>query len=111
ELTDLAPGLWIWRQDHPAWTPDSGWRPPVTSTCVESRGEVALLDALAPAAGEGAFWQRLDEKPPTVVLVLKPDHVRDVDLFVQRYGARAYGPDVFHRGDLPETDLDWIGEG
>jgi hypothetical protein len=83
----------------------------VTSTCVESGGEVALLDPLAPPEAETAFWRRLEERQPTMVVVLKPDHVRDVDLFVQRYGARAYGPDVFHRGDVPETDLEWIGEG
>jgi hypothetical protein len=111
ELTDLAPGLWIWRQDHPDWAPDSGWKPPVTSTCVESRGEVAVLDALAPPADETAFWQRLDARRPTMAVVLKPDHVRSVDLFVERYGVTAYGPDVFHRGDVPETDLEWIGPG
>jgi hypothetical protein len=110
-LIDLAPGLWIWRQDHPAWRPDSGWKPAVTSTCVESGGEIALLDALAPPADEQEFWDRLDARPPTIAVVLKPDHVRDVDLFVERYGLRAYGPDVFHRGDVPETDLDWIGPG
>jgi hypothetical protein len=111
ELIDVAPGLWIWRQDHPAWRSDSGWKPAVTSTCVESGGEIAVLDALAPPADEQEFWDRLDERPPTIAVVLKPDHVRDVDLFVERYGLRAFGPDVFHRGDVPETDLEWIGPG
>ena len=111
ELIDVVPGLWAWRMDHPDWTPDSGWRPRVTSTCVESGGEVAVLDALAPPAREAAVWDRLEARPPTIAVVLKPDHVRDVDLFVQRFGARAYGPDVFHRGDVPETDLEWIGPG
>jgi glyoxylase-like metal-dependent hydrolase (beta-lactamase superfamily II) len=41
--------------------------------------------------------------------VLKPDHVRSVDFFVRRFGARAFGPDVFFRGDAPETELEWIG--
>ena len=50
-------------------------------------------------------------RPPTIAVVLKPDHVRDVDLFVRRYGARAYGPDVFHRDDVPESELEWIGPG
>ena len=36
EIIDVAPGLWVWRQDHPDWHPDAGWDPPVTSTCVES---------------------------------------------------------------------------
>jgi hypothetical protein len=83
----------------------------VTSTCVQSGGEVALLDPLAPPADAHEFWSRLDARPPTVVVVLKPDHVRDVDLFARRYGARAFGPDVFYRGDAPETELEWIAEG
>jgi hypothetical protein len=111
EIRDVAPGLWIWRQDHPDWHPDAGWDPPVTSTCVESGGEVAVLDALAPSEDEQAFWARLDARPPTLAVVLKPDHVRSVDLFVRRYGIPAFGPDVFHRGDVPETELEWIAPG
>jgi hypothetical protein len=111
EVRDIAPGLWIWRRDHPDWGPDSSWEPPVTSTCVESRGEVGLLDALAPPEEATEIWERLDARPPTFMVVLKPDHVRDVDLFVRRYGARAFGPDVFFGGEAPETELEWIGEG
>jgi hypothetical protein len=111
EIRDIAPGLWIWRLEHPAWTPQRGWPPLVTSTCVESGGEALLLDPLAPPEGATDVWERLDAHPPTVVVVLKPDHVRDVDLFVGRYGAKAFGPDVFFGGDAPETELEWIGEG
>jgi hypothetical protein len=111
EIRDIVPGLWIWRQDHPDWHPEAGWDPPVTSTCVESGAEVALLDPLAPRDDADELWSRLDARPPTLAVVLKPDHVRDVDLFVRRYGAKAYGPDVFHRGDVPETELEWIGAG
>jgi glyoxylase-like metal-dependent hydrolase (beta-lactamase superfamily II) len=78
---------------------------------VESGGEVALLDALAPPEDATAVWERLDAKPPTLAVVLKHDHVRSVDLFVGRYGVHAYGPDVFFAGDAPKTELDWIGEG
>ena len=111
EVRDVAAGLWIWRLEHPAWTPQRGWPPLVTSTCVESGGEIALLDPLAPPAEATDIWERLEGGPPTVVVVLKPDHVRDVDLFVGRYGAKAFGPDVFFAGDAPETELEWIGEG
>ena len=107
ELRDLAPGLWIWRIPHPDWRPELDWPQLVTSTCVESGGEVALLDPLAPPEGSDA-WERLDAKPPTMVVVLKPDHVRDVDLFVERYGARAFGPWLFFRGDAPRTELEPI---
>ena len=111
EVRDVVPGLWIWRQDHPDWHPDAGWDAPVTSTCVESGGQVALLDALAPPENEQELWERLDARPPTLAVVLKPDHVRSVDLFVRRYGIPAFGPDVFHRGDVPETELGLIAPG
>ena len=54
---------------------------------------------------------RLDACPPTAVVVLKPDHVRDVDLFVCRYDARAFGPRLFFRNDVPETELEVIEPG
>ena len=107
-IIDVAPGLWVWRLEHPDWTPYSGWEPLVTSTCVESGGEVALLDPLAPPESATEIWARLDARPPTMVVILKPDHVRDVDLFVRRYGARAFGPYLFWRGDAPETELEPI---
>jgi glyoxylase-like metal-dependent hydrolase (beta-lactamase superfamily II) len=111
EVRDVAPGLWIWRGEHPDWAPDVDWEPWVTSTCVESNGEVAVLDALAPPEDAADVWQRLDDRPPTMAVVLKPDHVRDVDLFVRRYHARAFGPWLFWRGDAPETELEPIEPG
>ena len=111
EVSDVAPGLWIWRLDHPDWAPDVGWPPTVTSTCVESGGEVAVLDPLAPPDDATEIWERLDANPPTIVAVLKPDHVRDVDAFVSRFGARAYGPSLFWRDDIPETGLEPIEPG
>ena len=110
EIRDVGDGLWLWRLDHPAWEPGLEWPPTVTSTCVESRGEVALLDPLAPPE-DSEVWARLDERPPTMVVVLKPDHVRDVDLFVDRYGARAFGPWLFFRDDVPKTELEAIEPG
>ena len=111
EVQDVAQGLWIWRQAHPDGKPGLAWGPTVASTIVESRGEVVALDPLAPPEGDTEVWSRLDARPPTAVVVLKPDHVRSVDLFVARYGARAFGPDVYHRGDVPETELDWVAPG
>jgi glyoxylase-like metal-dependent hydrolase (beta-lactamase superfamily II) len=111
ELRDVAPGLWLWRLEHPDWRPDSGWEPLVTSTCVESGGEVALLDPLAPPEEAVEAWERLDARPPSLVVVLKPDHVRDVDLFARRYGARAFGPHLFFPHDVPETELEGIDPG
>ena len=111
ELRDVTDGLWIWQLDHPDWKPGLEWRPAVTSTCVESGGEVAVLDALAPPDDSDEVWARLDERAPTMAVVLKPDHIRSVDTFAQRYGVRAFGPGVFHRGDIPETELEEIWPG
>jgi hypothetical protein len=110
EIRDVAPGLWLWRLRHPAWEEGNDWEPYVTSTCVESGGEVLLLDPLAPPPDD-PVWARLDARPPTVVAILKPDHVRDVDLFVRRYGACAYGPRLFWPDDIPETELTGIDPG
>jgi hypothetical protein len=111
ELREVTAGVWIWRLPHPDWTPDAEWAGPVACTCVESGGEVVLLDPIAPPGDDTAFWARLDARPPTVVAVLKPDHVRDVDVFVERYGARAHGPRLFFRHDIPRTALEPIFAG
>jgi glyoxylase-like metal-dependent hydrolase (beta-lactamase superfamily II) len=110
-VQDVAPGLWLWRVEHPDWRPEAGWEPLVTSTCVEAEGEVILLDPLAPPQDATEIWERLDAGPPTVVVILKPDHVRDVDLFVRRYGALAFGPFLFWRDNIPETELAGIQPG
>ena len=110
-VVDVAPGLWIWRLAHPDWKPELNWPQEVTSTCVESGGEVALLDALAPAEDASEVWARLDARPPTIAVILKPDHVRDVDVFVRRYGVRAFGPYLFWPDDIPETELEGIEPG
>jgi glyoxylase-like metal-dependent hydrolase (beta-lactamase superfamily II) len=111
EVRDVAPGLWLWRIEHPDWKPGLEWEPLVTSTCVAAGGEVALLDPLAPPEEAIEVWERLDAAPPTLVAILKPDHIRDVDLFVRRYGARAFGPFLFWRDDIPETALEPIQPG
>ena len=108
---DVAPGLWIWRRAHPAWRPGLQWSEEVTSTCVESGGEVVLVDPLAPPDDATEVWERLNARPPTVAAILKPDHVRDVDLFVHRYGVRGFGPHWYWRDDIPETELEGIQPG
>jgi hypothetical protein len=111
EVRDVAPGLWLWRQRHPAWREGFDWEPEISSWCVESGGEVAVLDPLAPPPAATDVWARLNERPPTVAVVLKPDHVRDVDLFVRWYGARAYGPWLYWSGDAPKTELEPVEPG
>jgi hypothetical protein len=111
EVRDVADGLWLWRQPHPDWEEGNEWEPEVTSFAVESRGVAYLLDPLAPPPRERAVWDRIDARPPDTVVVLKPDHVRDVDLFVRWYGARAYGPYLFWRDDVPRTELEPVRPG
>lgn len=111
EIRDVAPGLWIWRVRYPDWHPGAGWPEVVTATCAESGGEVAVLDAIVPSEGADELWARLDARPPTVAVVLKPDHVRDVDAIVRRYGARAFGPYLFWRQNIPDTELHGIEPG
>jgi hypothetical protein len=111
ELRDVAPGLWLWRQPHPAWEEGYDWRPEVASFAVESRGARLLLDPLAPPPSATEAWARIEAHRATDVVVLKPDHVRDVDLFVRWYGARAWGPALFWPDDVPRTQLEPIAPG
>jgi glyoxylase-like metal-dependent hydrolase (beta-lactamase superfamily II) len=109
EVRDVAPGLWVWRLENPFWRPGVDWEPVVACTCVTSAGVTLVLDPYAPPAGDPgarAVWDRLDARPPAAAVVIEPDHVRDVDAFVRRYGARGYGPRLYFRDDVPETDLE-----
>lgn len=110
EMRDVTDGLWIWRVAHPHWAPGQGWDAVVSATCATSRGVTIVIDPIAPEASSEA-WRRLDADPPAAVVILKPDHVRDVDAFVRRYGCRAFGPDRFDRRDIPATELEPIYPG
>ncbi|HVL96521.1 MAG TPA: hypothetical protein VM266_11740 [Solirubrobacteraceae bacterium] len=111
ELRDVAPGLWLWRQPHPAWEEGAGWEPEVTSVAVVSEGVTLLLDPLAPPRGAREVWERLDAHDPQAVVVLKPDHVRDVDLFVRLYRAKGFGPLMYWPDDVPRTRLEPVRPG
>ncbi len=108
----MTDGLWLWRQAHPDWAEDADWEPEVSSFAVEAGGVGVLLDPLAPRPGSSAeVWARLDALAPQAVVILKPDHVRDVDLFVRWYGARALGPRLFWPNDVPRTALEPVLSG
>jgi hypothetical protein len=111
EVRDVVPGLWLWRQPHPDWREGNNWAPEVASFAVESRGVRVLLDPLAPPPSAEEAWRRIEAFRPGVVVVMKPDHVRDVDLFVRWYGARAFGPQLFWRDDVPRTELEQLHPG
>jgi hypothetical protein len=118
EVIDLAPGLWIWRLEHPAWNPDADWQQVVTCVCVDAGSERWLLDPLLPPDDATEVWDRLARRPPMAVAVLSPDHMRptwgdrqtrSVDAVVRRYGCRAFGPAVFDPDDgPPETEVQTI---
>ena len=107
----MVDGLWVWRIPHPDWNGQSDWEPAVTSVAVTSGGKRILLDPLAPPPSERALWDRIDAFAPDTAVVLKPDHVRDVDLFVRWYGVRALGPVLYWRDDIPKTELEQIRPG
>jgi hypothetical protein len=111
EIRDVAPGLWLWRDRHPDWSEGSDWEPEVSSFAVESRGVRVLVDPLAPPPSERDAWERIDAFAPEVAVVLKPDHVRDIDLFVRWYGVRPFGPYLFWRGDAPRVELEPVRPG
>lgn len=41
-------------------------------------------------------------------MVLKPDHVREIDVFAERFKIRAFGPYLFWRDDVPRTELEHL---
>jgi hypothetical protein len=84
ELIDVVPGLWLWQVQYDEWPRDQGWDGKVVSTCVESGGEIALIDPLAPSNDSSMLWDRLSVRQPKFIVILKPDHVRDVDFFARR---------------------------
>jgi len=110
-MRDVAEGLWLWRQPHPAWQEGDDWEPEVTSVAVVSGGARLLLDPLAPPPGARDVWERIEAHDADAVVILKPDHVRDVALFVRWYGARAFGPSLFWPDDVPRTELEAIRPG
>jgi hypothetical protein len=121
EVIDLAPGLWIWRLEHPGWHPEADWQEVVTSVCVDAGRERWLLDPLLPPADAAPVWDRLDERPPTAAALLTPDHQRPVwgdrtsrslDTVVRRYGCRAFGPGVWDPDDgPPQVEVETIVPG
>ena len=105
EIVDVADGLWLWRQPHPAWRAGYDWEPQVSSFAVASGRAGILIDPLAPPPSARAAWDRIEALAPDTIVILKPDHVRDVDLFVRWYGATAYGPWLYWPDDVPKTRL------
>ena len=105
----MAAGLWLWRQPHPEWPGGGDWEPEVSSFAVRSGGLDILLDPLAPHPSAVSVWNRISKVD--AVVILKPDHIRDVDLFTRWYGADAYGPFLFWAGEAPKAKLEPVRPG
>ena len=94
---DLAPGLWIWRLEHPSWNEHCDWQEVVTCVRVDAGGERWLLDPLLLPDDATQVRDRLAKRPPTAVPVLIPDHSRptwsdprnSVDVLTPASSARA----------------------
>src|SRR4029077_15296776 len=76
-----------------------------------SGGQIAVIDPMAPHAEESEVWERLDAAPPTLGVILKPDQLRDIDVFVGGYGVRAFGPWLFFRHNIPKPELEPVQPG
>lgn len=121
EVIDLAPGLWIWRLEHPHWSEGHDWQKVVTSVCVDADAERWVIDPLLPPNDATQVWDRFAERPPTAVAVLIPDHMREtwsdqqtwsIDALVRRYGCRAFGPNAFDPDmGAPESTVEKVQPG
>lgn len=104
DVRDVATGLWLWRYRHWEWREGDDWEPEVASFVVESGGEVILLDPLAPPPSAREVWDRLEARPPTRIVILKPDHLRNLDEFATWYDIPAHGPWLWWPGEAPRTE-------
>ena len=111
EVRDVADGLWLWRQPHPSWEDGNDWEPEVSSFAVESRGVAALIDPLAPKPSEREVWERIEALRPELAIVLKPDHLRDVELLARWYELDVHGPYLFWSDDVPRHPIEPLNPG
>src|SRR4051794_41796005 len=88
EIRDVADGLWLWRQPHPAWREGDDWEPEVTSVAGESRGGRGLLDPLPPPPRARGGGGRPGAPHAGTIAVPKPRPHRDPHPFVRRDGGR-----------------------
>ncbi len=104
KICDVDSSLWVWQRTDP----EAGAFPPLNSTFVESNGISLIIDPTVPDASGGEVWKRLDANPPSAIIILKPDHVRDADTFAQRYRAKVFGPRLFFPDDVPTTPVEGV---
>ena len=104
KIYDVASSLWGWQCTDPG----TGAFPPLNSTFVESNGVSLVIDPTVPDESGAEVWKRLDANPPSTIVILKPDHVRDADIFAHRYRAKIFGPRLFYPDDVPTTPVEAV---
>ena len=110
ELRDVADGLWLWRQPPLRLEEGNDWQPEVSSFVVESRG-ARSCSTRSPRPRRRRAVAAARRLAPDAIVILKPDHVRDVDLFARWYDADTYGPMLFWPDDVPHRELEPIDPG
>jgi len=88
--TELVPGLWTWRREHPDWDLDSDYEPEVGSFAVRLEQAILFVDPLWPEeeSEDFAWLDALARADRLLVAVLKPDHARDAAGIAHAYGGR-----------------------
>ena len=75
ETIDVAPGLWVWRVEHPDWDPDAGWEQhfkfarAASAYSIQHLGNEASLPTLAQINETAARFGERQHAPPTLELV------------------------------------------
>jgi len=105
---DSRGGFWIVDMacKHPFWKEGEDYQQVVTSTYVESGGGRIVIYSIAPSLDRIHLWERFDSNPPTMAVVTMTDHVRDIDMFVVRYGMKPYGPSFYFPVQIPKPELE-----
>ncbi|TMM01608.1 MAG: hypothetical protein E6G10_12610 [Actinobacteria bacterium] len=87
--TELAPGVWMWRREHPEWGPGADYEPEVSCYAVELPSARLLIDPLWPEEDADVDWlDALVRRRRVIVAVLKPDHLREGAELAHAYGGR-----------------------
>jgi hypothetical protein len=85
--TELAPGVWTWRLEHPDWAPGDDFEPEVACYAVHTPSAALLIDALWPDDDED-WLDAFVAHERVLAAVLKPDHVREASELAHAYGGR-----------------------
>jgi glyoxylase-like metal-dependent hydrolase (beta-lactamase superfamily II) len=97
-VQELAPGLWRWTGEHPAWVEGADWEQEVGSVYYEAPDAVVLIDPLVPPEAEDRFWAALDRDVkravrPLHILLTTMWHGRSAESIVERYGGEIWAPE------------------